>query len=106
MSAEPLSREEREQMVNAAQIMALMTENNPYHDLGLAIETYEATVQAVEAERDALARRVERAEKVVGLFRALDDDAGPGEASYAQAWDMVADLIAALAADDAARGEA
>lgn len=96
MSAEPLTREERERLMS----------DLGWRDGPWLVDRYESTVQAAEAERDALARRVERAEKVVGLFRALDDDAGPGEASYAQAWDMVADLIAALAADDAARGEA
>lgn len=97
MSAEPLTREEREKMVDAAQIMALMTGNNPYHDLGLAIETYEATVQAVEAERDALARRVE-------ALRAAMEEAlrEVGELSNG---DLREKIRESLAADDAARGD-
>lgn len=97
----PLSREEREYALRNWRGMGAVTRD---------IDRYEATVQAEEAGRKAAEERAERAEKVVALFRWLDEeDTGPDELSYEAAWEKVADLIDALAlprADDAKRGAA
>lgn len=53
----PLDGGEREAMTAAAQLMRLMP-NERTRDLAHAIGTYEATVRAVEDERDALERFV------------------------------------------------
>lgn len=100
-SAKPLSREERHGK-------AASTPNSTCY-----LCRYEATVQAAE-------ERAERAEKVVALFRFLDEeDESTTEAEpltgYVMAWDRVADLIESLGFtdpmpvlpdDDAARGGA
>lgn len=102
MMAEPLTREERDTILRNMAVYGPGTDDR-----------WEATVQAAE-------ERAERAEKVVALFRFLDEvdeftTASEPITGYVTAWDKVADLIESLdfdylpvpaAADDAARGEA
>lgn len=77
MSAEPLTREEREMLAT----------------VGMGAR-WEATVQAEEAGRKAAEERAD------ALREALEELAGPEGGSY---WNGIARR--ALAADDAARGE-
>lgn len=101
MSAKPLTREERDGIQKYGVTLGEMYSR---------LADYEATVKAAE-------ERAERAEKVVALFRFLDEVDESTTASepltgYVTAWDKVADLIESLdfdylpvLADDAARGD-
>ena len=88
MSAEPLTGEERERR----QTMAQNAERWITGGLSGLIDRYESTVQAVEAERDALARRV--AELQAGM-----KEAKRHKPIAVQIIDRT------LAADDAAKGK-
>lgn len=106
-SAKPLTREERDGFLGRLDLAPIPVLHR------LLFLRYEATVEAAE-------ERAERAEKVVALFRFLDEeDESTTEAEpltgYVMAWDRVADLIESLGFtdpmpvlpdDDAARGGA
>ena len=95
---EPLSREEREALMRWA--------TTPENSAVWKVETDEAmrwelTVQAVEAERDALAERVEKLRQAIDEIvtaRALETHDATAYSLYLVAWH-------AARADDAERGD-
>lgn len=128
-AAEPLSGEERELLVQGANLalledpprliclrpdafkILLAERDAAERDRDIArLEANDAmeTADSYRAERDAAVALAERYREVIDLFVSLDDEPDRGERHhYVTDWDRVADAVeAALAADQSPAGEA
>lgn len=97
MSAEPLSRKEREAWIERGVVPDGVNDLSRSAWEGI-IYRYEATVQEADEDRDAAEKRAERLR--AAIIEALDEFDARDEGCPEQYV-----LIRALAADDAARGE-